>query len=186
MRAILAGAAILLPSLVCAADRPQVPRPDELVHLQVTGTSIRSTPWRIFMVIEPDEREAVRGLLDPQDPALDCLLSRDGGVFAYCEPQECRLLPGFTPKPGDVIYMYRTRSPESRDAFAAEHDLAPTDRAAKVAEGDAVLYESSPGYFVVLVIPSEPYSCAMHPHQPSAQPGPCPICGMEMIEDTGQ
>lgn len=185
MRGILAGAAILLPTLVAATESRQPPRPDELVHLQVTGTSIRSAPWRIFIVIEPDEREAVTGLLDRQDRALDCLLSSDGGRFSYCKPQECRLLPEFMPIPGDVIYVYRTRSPESRDAFAAEHALAPTDRAGQVVEGDAELYSSSPGYYVMLVIPAEPYSCAMHPHQRSAEPGHCPICGMEMIEAAG-
>ncbi len=156
-----------------------------LVSIQVTGTTIDLVPKRIDVITTSPEVEirkivAAGGKKNKRD-VPNAVFFR-GILYIFGTPESWNKATNHKFEDRDVIYTYFVESRKERAEFMTKYKLTKvTDLKGKTGHSSP-LYRASPGYYVLIMAPVTKFTCAMHPQIAKSEPGKCSICSMDLIQ----
>lgn len=171
---------MVLSSGACIADDSK-----DLISISVLGTTITQLPESVDLIVaNPSEHAAElieHGGEKNSGIAHSVIYQRV--LYIFQTPNSWKMDNGGRFSEGDVIYTFRVSSEKEKEEFVTSNELELLGQMAERAGQSPSIYRAtSPGFFVLLIMPEYYFACSMHPKVRMREPGECPICGMDLMK----
>lgn len=171
---------MVLSSGACVASAPE-----DLVSISVLGTKIKQLPEAVDLIVaHPSEHAAdlIKHGGDKNSGIANSVKYR-GVLYVFQTPGSWKMDNGGQFSEGDVIYTFRVSSEKEKEELITKNELELLGQMSERAGQSPSIYRAtSPGFFVLLVMPEYYFTCSMHPEVRIHESGECPICGMDLMK----